>query len=221
MYPVSLDIAGKLCVVIGGGNVAARKVRGLLAAEGRVRVVSPDLTGSLEQLVEQGDVEWRQKTFAAGDLDDAFLVFAATDNPSVQAAVVGAARSAHLPVNVADGPGDCDFQIPAVLRRGDLCISIATNGKTPAVAAMVRKRLEEVIGEEYALLTAVVGAIREEVLERASSEAEKKILFQKILEDDILLWLRERQWHKVQRHLEHVIGRPLGRDLEGLIKENP
>jgi len=221
MYPVSLDIAGRLCVVVGGGKVTTRKVRAILAAGGRVRIISPDLTPRLDALVARGSVEWLQKRFAAEDLAGAFLVFAATNQPSVQAEVVTAARARNLLVNVADGPELCDFQIPAVLRRGDLSISVDTNGKTPAVAALVRRRLEEVIGEEYGLLTALVAAIRDDVLALAANDTEKKILFQKILGDDILLWLRERQWHKVQAHLERMIGRPLGRDLEVLIKENP
>lgn len=221
MYPVSLDITGRLCVVVGGGTIATRKVRGLVAAGGRVRIISPELTDELKTLLEQGTIEWRQTVFAAEELSGAFLVFAATNNPEVQAAVVTAARSSRLLVNVVDGPEFCDFQVPAVVRRGDLSISVATNGKTPAVAALVRKQLEALIGEEYAILTALMGAIREEIIGQAGSDAEKKILFQKILQDDIVHWLRARQWHKVQAHLEDVIGRPLGRDLEGLIKENP
>lgn len=221
MYPVSLDIGGKLCLVVGGGRVAARKVRGLLAAGARVRVISPALHARLEALLAQEGIEWQRKPFVAEDVEGAFLVFAATDQPEVQAAVLAAARSHNLLVNMANNPADCDFQVPAVLRRGELSISVATNGTTPAMAALVRRQLEGVIGDEYALLTTLMGALREEILRLASSEAEKKILFQKILQDDIVLWLRERQWTKVRQHLEEVIGRPLGRDLEVLFKENP
>lgn len=221
MYPVNLDIGGKLCLVVGGGKVAARKVRGLLAAGARVRVISPALHARLEALLAQDGIEWQRKAFVAEDVEGAFLVFAATDQPEVQAAVLAAARSQNLLINMADNPVDCDFQVPAVLRRGELSISIATNGTTPAVAALVRRQLEGMIGEEYALLTALVGALREEILSLPLSEAEKKILFQKILQDDIVLWLRGRQWTKVQRHLEEVIGRPLGRDLEVMLKEKP
>jgi precorrin-2 dehydrogenase/sirohydrochlorin ferrochelatase len=221
MYPISLNIAGKICVVVGGGQVAARKVDGILGAGARVRIISPDLTDRLQALAEQGEVEWRQKRFEAEDLRDAFLVFAATDNPQVQALIVKTAREENLLVNVADGPDLCDFQIPAVLRRGDLTITVATNGTTPAVAVMVKKRLETLIGEEYGALTALVAAFRDEIICRATCEAEKKILFQKILQDDILRWLRERQWAELQQHLESVIGRPLGLDLEVLFKENP
>jgi hypothetical protein len=81
--------------------------------------------------------------------------------------------------------------------------------------------LETLIGEEYGALTALVAAFRDEIICRATCEAEKKILFQKILQDDILRWLRERQWAELQQHLESVIGRPLGLDLEVLFKENP
>ena len=221
MYPVNLDIGGKLCLVVGGGPVAARKVRGLLAAGARVRVISPVLHARLEALLAQEGIEWQRKPFAAEDVEGAFLVFAATDQPEVQAAVLAAARSLNLLVNMADNPADCDFQVPAVLRRGDLSISIATNGTTPAVAALVRRQLETMIGEEYGVLTTLVGALREEILQMAPADAEKKILFQKILPDDIVLWLRERQWTKVQQHLEEVIGRPLGRDLEVMLKEKP
>lgn len=221
MYPVSLDIGGKLCLVVGGGRVAARKVRGLLAAGARVRVISPALHQAMEALLAEEGIEWQRKPFAAEDVEGAFLVFAATDQPEVQAAVLAAARSKKLLINMADNPADCDFQIPAVLRRGELSISVATNGTTPAMAALVRRQLEGVIGDEYALLTTLMGTLREEILRLASSEAEKKILFQKILQDDIVLWLRERQWTKVRQHLEEVIGRPLGRDLEVLFKENP
>ena len=221
IYPISLQLEGKLCVVVGGGVVAARKVRGLVAAGGRIRIVSPVLGEQLRACTQEETFEWRQKKFESADLDDAFLVFAATDNPDVQADIVAAAHGRGLMVNVADGPELCDFQVPAVVRRGDLSISIATGGKTPAVAALVRRQLEEVVGEEYALLTELVGVIRQDITSLAISDGEKKILFQKILQEDIVTWLRERQWHKVQERLEAVIGRPLGRDLEVLIKENP
>nr|WP_320011669.1 bifunctional precorrin-2 dehydrogenase/sirohydrochlorin ferrochelatase [uncultured Desulfobulbus sp.] len=221
MYPVNLQLEDKLCVVVGGGVVAARKVRGLVAAGGRIRIVSPVLGEQLQACTQKEYFEWRQKKFESADLDGAFLVFAATDNPNVQQAIVAAAHSRGLLVNVADGPELCDFQIPAVVRRGDLSISIATGGKTPAVAALVRRHLEQVVGEEYALLTELVGVIRQDITSLAISDGEKKILFQKILQEDIVTWLRERQWHKVQERLEAVIGRPLGRDLEVLIKENP
>lgn len=221
MYPVCLNIAKRLCVVVGGGSVAERKIRGILAAQGQVRVVSPVLTAALQVFAEQERVEWRHKMYSADDLDGAGLVFAATNNPTVQEAVCEDARAAGVLLNVADAPELCDFQTPSVVRRGDLTLSVATNGRSPAVAAMVRRRLERDFGDEYGLLTALLARLREQVLRQANSDADKKILFQKILCDDIVDLLRERQWERIQLHLESVLGRPVGHDLESLIKENP
>lgn len=221
MYPVSLDITGKRCVVVGGGSVATRKVHGLLQAGGQVRVISPEAGEDIKSLAVKRQIEWMQKPFAAADVEGAFLVFAATDNPAVQAQVVQAAHVCGVLVNVADGPGQCDFQVPAVVRRGALAISITTEGTTPAVAAMVRRQLESRIGEEYGLLTRLVGLVRDEILAQAGSESAKKILFQKLLQDDILLWLREGQWDRVRERLESVTGQPFTPDLAELFKEKP
>lgn len=208
VYPLCLNISGRLCVVIGGGPVAERKVLGLLHAGGLVRVVSPVVTSRLATLAEQHTIEWRQKTYGRADLDGALLVFAATDNTTVQQAVWHDARVDGLLVNVADAPHACDFQVPAVVRRGDFLLSVATNGNSPAVAAMVRRRLEHEFGVEYGLLTAIAGLLREQLLAEGRESEEIKFLFEKLLCDDIVEWLRQQQWDKVQQHVVNVLGWP-------------
>ena len=208
MYPLCLNISGRLCVVIGGGRVAERKVRGLLYAGGLVRVVSPAVTSGLEALAEQHAIEWRQKTYSRADLDGALLVFAATDNTGVQQAIFDDARADGLLINVADAPQSCDFQVPAAVRRGELILSVATNGTSPAVAAMVRRRIEREFGDEYGLLTMIAGLLREQLLAEGRESEEIKFLFEKILCDDIVEWLRQRQWDKVQQHVKGVLGWP-------------
>lgn len=221
MYPVCLNISGKLSVVIGGGGVAERKVQGILAGSGNVRIVSPVITATLQALVNREAIEWREKTYSATDLVGAFLVFAATDNSEVQAAVLRDAHAAGLLTNVADDPDSCDFQVPASIRRGDLTLCVATNGKSPALAAMVKRRLEHDFGEEYAQLTALMAMLRDRILtEEDGSQEEKKILFQKILHDDIVDWLRARRWDRIQNHLGSVLERPVDFDLKALTKEN-
>ena len=221
-YPVCLNLVGKLSVVVGGGGVAERKVQGLLAGSGMVRVVSPAVSPVVRLLAREGAIEWRQHPYSAVDLEGAFLVFAATNIPEVQRAVLADARAAGLLVNIADDPQACDFHVPASIRRGDLTLCVATNGKSPAVAAMVRRRLERDFGEEYGQLTALMALLRDRVLaESAESQEEKKILFQKILHDDIVDWLRDRRWDTVQQHLESVFGRPVDLDPGTLTKEKP
>lgn len=222
MYPVSLNISGKLCVVIGGGRVAERKIQGILAGFGSVRVVSPAITTTLYDLAIQKVIEWREKPYSVTDLEGAFLVFVATDSCQVQGAVLQDARAVGLLVNIADNPAACDFQVPASIRRGDLTLSVATQGKSPAVAAMVKRRLEHDFGIEYAQLTVLASLLRDRILaEDALSHEEKKILFQKILHDDMVNWLRDRHWDRIQQHLESVFGRPVDLDLEALTKETP
>jgi precorrin-2 dehydrogenase/sirohydrochlorin ferrochelatase len=175
----------------------------------------------LATLVERQAIEWRCKPYNRLDLDGAFLVFAATNSVEVQRVVHHDARAAGLLVNVADAPEWCDFQVPATVHRGDLTLCVATNGRSPAVAAMVRQRLDRVFGEEYGLLTALAGLIRDQILAEQGDSGQIKILFQKILHDDIVDWLRERRWDKVRQHLESVLGRPVDFDPELLTKENP
>jgi precorrin-2 dehydrogenase/sirohydrochlorin ferrochelatase len=222
VYPVCLNISDKLCVVIGGGRVAERKIKGILAGSGSVRVVSPAITSILHDLASQKVIEWREKPYSITDLEGAFLVFAATNIPDVQGAVLQDARAAGLLVNIANNPAACDFQVPASIRRGDLTLSVATQGKSPAVAAMVKRRLEHDFGEEYAQLTVLASLLRDRILaEDALSHEEKKVLFQKILHDDMVDWLREHRWDRIQQHLQNVFGRPVDLDAKTLTKEIP
>jgi precorrin-2 dehydrogenase / sirohydrochlorin ferrochelatase len=133
LYPVFLDIRGKLCVVVGGGRVARRKVKGLLAAGAEVRVVSPKVDSRLAALARDGEIEWLARAYTEGDLDNAFLVFAATDDRRTQELICLHAAAARQLVNVVDDPGRCNFHVPSSFRRGDLTIAVSTSGKSPAV----------------------------------------------------------------------------------------
>ncbi|WP_339136235.1 MAG: bifunctional precorrin-2 dehydrogenase/sirohydrochlorin ferrochelatase [Candidatus Electrothrix sp. GW3-4] len=207
MYPVSLNIAGKLCVVVGGGNVAARKVLSLLKAQASVRIISPQLTEALSGQVANAAVDWWGRGYQSGDLDGALLVFAATDNRQVQDAVVRDAQKAGLLINVADAPELCDFQVPAVVRRDNLSIAVSTNGASPALAGKIRQELEERYGEEYAVLLRLMARLRARICNDASSEGgDRRRVFQNILHEDIIQWIRGGQWERIAQHLDTVLG---------------
>lgn len=228
MYPVCLNITGKLCVVVGGGKVAERKVLSLLEAGASVRIVSPRLTDTLAELTENAAgsaddrsecrFEWRERGYRQGDLAGALLVFAATDSKEVQDAVVRDAKRAELLVNVADAPDLCGFQVPSVVRRDDLTIAVSTNGKSPAVAAKIRRRLEERYGEEYAVLLRLMSILRDQVCAGSLNSTERKILFQKILHDDILQWIKTEQWGLLHEHLRTVLGSNVDFDVSQLTR---
>ncbi len=144
-YPVNLNIKDKLCVVIGGGRVAERKVKNLLRYGARVRVVSPDLTDRLSKWVSQGKVHYSRSEYFASHLKEAFLVHAATSNRKVNAEIARDAARRRLLVNVADSATESTFILPAVVRKREISIAVSTNGLSPAKSVRIRDRIKEFI----------------------------------------------------------------------------
>lgn len=200
--------------------MAERKVLSLLNARASVRIISPQLTEVLSDLTANASVEWRNRGYQRGDLDGALLVFAATDNRDAQDAVVRDAQKAGLLVNVADAPDLCDFQVPAVVRRESLNIAVSTNGTSPALAAKIRRELEDRYGYEYAVLLRLMSRLRMRICNDSSSDGtDRKIVFQNILHEDIIDWIRGEQWERLSQHLDTVLGPDIHFDLRELIEE--
>ena len=209
-YPVCLDLQGQPCVVVGGGKVAERKVKGLLACNAQVKVISPDLTEFLSQLYTEGQLEWLNRPYKKGDLSQTFLVIAATDDEQAQQMIQEEATQLNKLLNVADVPQRCNFILPATVRRGDLTIAVATGGKSPALAKKLRKELEKRIGPEYTVLVNILGALRPQVLASGLSQPENELLFHKLLHDDMLEWIEKRDWSRMENHIRSVLGDTLG-----------
>src|SRR5262245_6754714 len=165
-YPVTLPLQGRPCVVIGGGQIAQRKVEGLLGAGAAVTVISPTLTTGLSALARVRRIRHTRRGYQAGDLTGFFLAFVATDEGSVNGSVAREGRRRGVLVNAADDPAHCDFILPSVLRRGALTVAVATGGATPALARAVREELEDRVGKEYAPLAEVVAQVRRELQAR-------------------------------------------------------
>ncbi len=165
-YPVSLNIRGRKCLVIGGGQVAVRKVAGLLEHGAVVEVISPELCPELAELAAKREITAFTREYRAGDLEGAFVAILATDDSRVNREAVAEAGKRAVLVNVVDRAEESDFIAPSYLRRGDISIAISTSGKSPALARKLRIRLEEEFGEEYARLASLLSAVRAEVLEK-------------------------------------------------------
>jgi len=165
-YPVFLDIAGKPAVVIGGGQVALRKVEGLLDAGAHVTVISPALHPDLEALVAAGRVRHIAREYSPGDLEGYLLAFVSTDDRSVNAAVAREGKQRGVWVNAVDDPANCDFIIPGIVRRGDIILAVSTSGGSPAMARKLREDLEQFLTEEYALMLDLVAQVRRELCDR-------------------------------------------------------
>ena len=146
LYPIFLDLSGRRCVVVGGGEVANRKARKLLQARARVVVISPEIQPDLESVA----VELHRRPYREGDLEGAYLAFAATNVREVNATVAREAKERGIPVNVADKPSDGDFALPSTLRRGRLQVAVSTGGASPTLARRIREKLEEAFEPEWA-----------------------------------------------------------------------
>ena len=162
MYPLSLNVRGRRVIVVGGGNVAERKIGALLEAGANVRVVSPSATPALEELALQRKLEWSKKSFHGDDLDGAFLAFAATDDDAVNAATVEAARQRGVLVNDAGRAERGDFFTPAIHRKDAVTIAIDTGGTAPSVAKLLREQIGALV--EHCLSGSLVCASRASTL---------------------------------------------------------
>jgi len=165
-YPIFLDIEGKKCVVVGGGQVALRKVRALLDHGARVEVISPDLCPGLSRMFKQGKVHAVRRDYAEGDLAGAVIVVAATNDNDLNAKVAEEARARGVLINAVDDPQHCDFIVPSHLRHGDVTIAISTGGRSPALARKIRTELEKDLAAKYAPLASLVGGVRSELKRR-------------------------------------------------------
>ena len=205
LYPVNMDIRDLLCVIIGGGTVASRKIESLLPCGAQIRVVSPMVIEQIAERAQAGLLDWQQKKYQQDDLSGAKLVFAATDNPSIQKQIVADADAAGILVNVIDMPESCNFQVPASFRRGRLLLTVATGGGSPALAARIRKELEVSYGPEYEMLVSLMADIRKEVFAFSDKPGEHKQMFEKILDSDILNCIRQKQWDKLSKLLQTIL----------------
>jgi precorrin-2 dehydrogenase/sirohydrochlorin ferrochelatase len=161
--PIFLDVTGRQCVVVGGGEVAARKVESILEAGARVTVVSPSLSPPMEAIVAREQVTHLARNYERGDIRGCVLVYAATDDPKLHRELAAEARTLGIPVNVVDVPELCTFIAPAVIKRGALQIAISTGGASPAFAARLRRNLEDQFGDEHALTLEVLRAARRQL----------------------------------------------------------
>ena len=162
-YPIFLAIKGRRCVVIGGGQVALRKVRALLEHEASIQVISPDLCSKLNQLAKNGEIHILNRGYRVGDLKNAFIAIVATNDSKANLEVVQEAQRTGVMVNVVDNAEKSDFIVPSCVRRGDVTIAISTAGRSPSLARKLRTRFEKEFGEEYSSLALLIDEVRAEV----------------------------------------------------------
>ena len=166
LFPMFLKLEGRSCLVVGAGQIGESKIRSLLGAGAKLRVIAPWATPAVAAWQQAGILEWEAREFQSADLASVFLVVAATSRTEVNDLVYREAQKHRSLCNVVDDPERCDFYYPAVVRRGDLQIAISTGGKSPALAQRLRRELEAQIAPVYAGWIEELGRLREKLFRR-------------------------------------------------------
>jgi len=205
-YPVGLDIKGRACLVVGGGQVGTRKVKTLLQCGAAVTVVSPRATQTLADLAGQGRITWKKRAYRASDQQGAFLVIGATDEEALNHAVFEHAERAGRLCNIADQPERCNFVLPSIVRQGDLTIAISTAGKSPAFAKFMRRKMQEQFGPEYGTFLNLMGAIRRNLLAETHAPEAHKPIFEELIERELLELIRMDDRSGIDALLAEVVG---------------
>ena len=169
-----VKLAGRPCLVVGAGVVAEGKISGLLDAGATVRVVAPKATEQVKSWAEVGKIEWLERPWEPSDLDEMFLVVAATSSQALHVQIYAEAQRRGVLCNVVDVPELCDFYYPAVTQRGSLQIAVSTSGQSPALAQRLRKELEEQFGPEYEAWLEQLGEERAKLFAAAMDPEERK-----------------------------------------------
>ena len=182
--PIFLDIREQPCLVVGGGEVAARKSALLLRAGARVTVLAPALGATLGAEFTAARIAHRAERFRDEDLSGVALVIAATDDDALNRAVAAAARARRIPVNVVDQPALCSFIMPSIVERAPLIVAVSSSGASPVLARLLRARLETLIPASYGRLAALAGAFRDQVKARFKPP-ERRRFWERVLQGPI------------------------------------
>ncbi|MDR1616895.1 MAG: bifunctional precorrin-2 dehydrogenase/sirohydrochlorin ferrochelatase [Syntrophomonadaceae bacterium] len=202
LFPVFLNLAGKNCLVVGGGRVATRKAADLLDYKAEITVVSPEAGAKIKGWDETGGIVWRKKLFSPDDLSGMYLVMAATGSPLLNREIAELCRRRGIMINAADDPDNCDFFVPSVMRRKSLAIAVSTEGKSPLFARLLRQRLESVITDSYGDLVELLGEKREIIRAMALDDSQRRQLVTSLIDESTLEFLEQGEYEKIRERIE-------------------
>jgi len=181
-FPVFLDLKNRLCLLVGGGEVATRKGRMLAKAGARLRIVAPEISAELRELAIKNNGELHEREYQSDDLQDCVLAIAATDIESLNEQISADAQALHLPVNVVDTPALCTYITPAIIDRSPLVIAVSSGGEAPVLARLVRAKLETFIPASYGKLAQIASQWRDRIKSRFSDGDSRRKFWEKILQ---------------------------------------
>ncbi len=192
-YPCFINLEKRNCLVVGGGNVARRKVETLLESGAQVTVIAPEIETSLYKTAEKSPLTLLRKPYERADIEGRFLVICATNNEEVNKQVYEDADSRNILVNIVDVPHLCSFYVPSRFSRGDLSFAISTHGSSPAMARKIRKELEKHFGNEYAVMLEILKEQRESLKERCDDTSKRGDILKKLVNETNILGIAKEE----------------------------
>jgi len=189
-YPVMLNIENKECVIIGGGDIAYRKILELIEYGASIKLVSPSINEDIKSLVDNKSINYIDDKYDKAYVENAYIVVASTNDSRVNNQIFVDCTDKKILVNVVDDPKNCSFIVPSKIRRGDLTISISTNGKSPTLSRSIREELEKKYDEHYETFLNILGDARQEVMVKVKDYSKKKEIFNAIMKEDYLTKLK-------------------------------
>jgi precorrin-2 dehydrogenase / sirohydrochlorin ferrochelatase len=212
LYPVMVNLDKRTCVIVGGGRVAARKATGLLEAGAWVTVISPTISPELQSLVDREQITLVAGYYVPGILSDLrpLLVFASTDDPTVNQQVTEEGRACGALVNQVDGRDASDFENMASFRRGRITTAISTGGASPALARHLSEHLQASIGEEYVILAEWMAEARSQIHTIIPTQPERAALWQTIINAPILYELRRGNMVEARHLFDRIVNPAVG-----------
>jgi len=184
--PIFFNIQQRPCVVIGGGEVATRKVKMLLRAGGGITPISPQLCHELQTLAEANTIAYKQATFDAMQLDGACLVIAATDDEAVNEAISIAAKSKNIPVNVVDAPHLCTFTMGSIIDRSPIVIAVSSEGNAPVLARYIRTKIEAMLPAGFGRIASIAGEFRDQVKAKFATTQLRRRFWEDVLQGPLV-----------------------------------
>lgn len=179
-YPIFLNLKKRLCLIIGGGQVAERKAVILIKCGANVRVIAPSITKRLIALEEKGKLEIIKRDYKKGDLEGAFIVFAATDKKEVNRQIKKDAEEMGIIANIVDDPDFCDFIVPSMVKKGPVTIAISTSGTLPMFARVFKEKIKQVLTEDHIKYVKKIGRLRKIILKEVLDPKQRKIIMRQI-----------------------------------------
>lgn len=215
-YPIYIDVEDRDVLIIGGGEVCARKAETMLRYGARVTIISIETTDEIRGWAEEGRVALQLKPYEEKDLEGRAIVIASTDDPCVNGRIARDCRRRRIPVNVVDVTHLCEFIVPAIIEKGSVQIAVSTGGKSPALARTLRETLEKTIGPEYSEVNDLLGTLRKGAKKTLPTDRDRKRFFDDIIAQDVLGMLREGRRREAYRLIAskcEAAGVPISEEL--------